>query len=243
MLLIVSFPFSHTWLTMCSVTSMQNLTLVYASPEELVAFGMSATGASDTVTIHVYVSGGSTKFTLAADATSAATALSAKYDRNVDVLANTFGEYTPAAAPSCPAGTSYVEKADSAGVTYSKQCRPCPDGYYCPAGRSGFSPVATPCDSGSRGIVFGQTVAAQCVQCKEGFFQDTAGSVVCDSCASAPQGAKTCPTSCPDGTEGDPKVAACTPCALGTYRSGDMPACIPVSVPESSCCVASTSLH
>jgi hypothetical protein len=210
---------------------MQNLTLTYASPEELVAFGMSATGTAVTVTVHVYVSAGTTKFTLAADATSAAAAVTAKYDRNVNVLANTFADYTPAAAPSCPAGTSYVEKADSAGVTYSKQCRPCPDGYYCPAGRSGFSPVATACPAGTRGIVFGQSLSAQCVECKAGFYQDTAGSMVCDVCGTALQGAQTCPTSCPDGTEGNPKLTAgCTPCALGTYRSGDMPACIPVSM-------------
>jgi hypothetical protein len=54
--------------------------------------------------------------------------------------------------------------------------------------------------------------------------------MTCDACGTAPQGATTCPTTCADGEEGDPKSAfGCTPCAAGKYRSGDMPACITVS--------------
>ena len=98
------------------------------------------------------------------------------------------------------AGTAFFERADAEGFTYAKMCRPCPDGYYCPAGRTGFSPVATPCPAGSRGTVFGQKVSTSCVSCAIGYYQDTPGSMVCATCVSATTVASaSCDTVCRDG--------------------------------------------
>jgi hypothetical protein len=107
--------------------------------------------------------------------------------------------------------------------------------------------------AGSRASVFAQTVADQCVACNASFYQNTAGSTTCDFCGTAPQGATTCPTTCPDGTQGDPKaVGGCVDCPVGTYRSGDMPVCIAVSAfftytlnaaALCVCCIVMDGLH
>ena len=82
-------------------------------------------------------------------------------------------------------------------------------------------------NTGKRATVFAQTQADQCVDCAASYYQDTAGSTTCDFCGTAKQGATTCPTNCPDGTQGNPKaVGGCVDCPAGTYRSGDMPVCI-----------------
>ncbi len=124
----------------------QNLTLTYASPNTLIAFGLtnSKTGGAK---VTLYVSGGSMSIYGEATTTAAVASISTA-TRGVSTVANSFGEYKQPTAPTCVAGTTYVEKADASGTTYSRQCRPCPDGYYCPTGRSGFSPVATPCAAG-----------------------------------------------------------------------------------------------
>lgn len=77
------------------------------------------------MTISVTIKAGNT-VTLAQyeDSTDGAATLTGTYARDATVLANNFAATIVAAAPNCPAGTSYVEKADSAGFTFSKQCRP-----------------------------------------------------------------------------------------------------------------------
>ncbi len=87
------------------------------------------------------------------------------------------------------------------------------------------------CAAGTRGTVLGAIAASACVPCAKGFYQDTAGSTQCNTCGSAPVGATMCPTVCSDGYEGDPQsVTGCTLCPPGTWRSGDMPACVMVRV-------------
>jgi hypothetical protein len=125
----------------------QNLTLTYASPSTLIAFGLTNSGATGGANVTLYVSG--TSMSIYGEATTPAAAASlSTATRGVSTVANSFGEYKQPTGPTCVAGTTYVEKADASGTTYSRQCRPCPDGYYCPSGRSGFSPVATPCAAG-----------------------------------------------------------------------------------------------
>lgn len=209
--------------------NMVNLTMLYASPIELIAFSTAA-GSGSFVTLYL-------KATTVADASvtlsakpqaTAAGSLAAAATRTVGISSNNFGGSVAARPGSCPPGTAYYEKADAAGFTYAKMCRPCPDGYFCPSGRAGFSPVATACPAGTRGTVFGQKVSTSCVNCAAGYYQDTPGEMVCASCtASTDVAAKSCPTACKDGyVSTDPSTIACAACPKGDYRNGDMPICV-----------------
>lgn len=138
------------------------------------------------------------------------------------VLAQIYTTGTPLQTTPCPAGYFDTINTLLAGGRW-KACSPCPDGSFCtgsgaivPCPRGYFSDTpqatdhseCTPCPTGTRNALLGQT-SLGCVMCPVGTASNTLAANASSACAKCE----------PGYYAGSPGMEECLPCPAGSYSS------------------------